>query len=80
MTQPRVLCATCGVENDSGEEVCTVCADERQYLPSGGQRWTTLAELAAGGCRVEVIERDARAHRRRQPALEAPGFLDDAAG
>jgi glyoxylase-like metal-dependent hydrolase (beta-lactamase superfamily II) len=26
-----------------------VCADERQWLPPGGQRWTTLAELAAAG-------------------------------
>src|SRR5690606_30258984 len=56
--QERVLCATCGVENDTGEQVCTICADERQYLPPGGQRWTTLAELAAAGCRVEVTERE----------------------
>ena len=54
----RVLCATCGVENDTGEEVCAICADERQYLPPGGQRWTTLAELAAGGCRIEITERE----------------------
>ena len=26
-----------------------MCADERQWLPPGGQRWTTLAELANGG-------------------------------
>ena len=51
-----VLCATCGVENDTGEETCTICADERQYLPPDGQRWTTLAERAAEGCRIEVTE------------------------
>jgi len=49
-------CATCGVENAVDDEVCAICADERQYLPPGGQRWTNLAERAAEGCRVEVAE------------------------
>jgi len=31
-----------------------VCADERQWLPPGGQRWTTLAELAAAGHASDV--------------------------
>ena len=31
-----------------------MCADERQWLPPGGQRWTTLAELAAAGHRSDV--------------------------
>jgi len=31
-----------------------VCADERQWVPPGGQRWTTLAELAAAGHRSDV--------------------------
>lgn len=42
------LCATCAVETDgprSAEEACPICADDRQYLPPGGQRWTTIAEL-----------------------------------
>lgn len=47
-------CATCGVENDVDAGVCAICADERQYLPPGGQRWTTLAERAAEGCRIDV--------------------------
>jgi hypothetical protein len=33
-----------------------VCADERQWVPPGGQRWTTLAELAAAGHRSLVRE------------------------
>jgi len=35
-----------------------VCADERQWLPPGGQRWTTLAELTAAGhaCDVRAVE------------------------
>ena len=31
-----------------------MCADERQWVPPGGQRWTTLAELAATGHRSDV--------------------------
>ncbi len=31
-----------------------MCADERQWLPPGGQRWTTLAGLAAAGHRSDV--------------------------
>lgn len=57
-TTPWRLCATCGVENDTDEDVCAICDDERQYLPPGGQRWTTLAERAEEGCRIEVTERE----------------------
>lgn len=43
------LCATCGLENPDTDQLpagdCPICADERQYLPPGGQRWTTLATL-----------------------------------
>ena len=43
------VCATCGNHFPGPRPgVCTVCADERQWLPPGGQRWTTLAELARG--------------------------------
>lgn len=56
MTTQWTLCATCGVENDTGEETCAICADERQYVPPSGQSWSTLAERAAAGCRVEVGE------------------------
>lgn len=53
------LCATCGVETDdarSAEQVCPICADERQYLPKGGQRWTTVAELHRQGHVLEWFE------------------------
>ena len=51
------VCATCG-NHLAGErpDVCVVCADERQWVPPGGQRWTTLAELAAAGHRSDVRE------------------------
>jgi hypothetical protein len=49
------ICATCGNHfPDPCPEVCVVCADERQWVPPGGQRWTTLAELAAAGHRSDV--------------------------
>jgi glyoxylase-like metal-dependent hydrolase (beta-lactamase superfamily II) len=54
-----VVCATCGNHFPGPQpQVCAVCADERQWLPPGGQRWTTLAELAAAGhaCDVRPVE------------------------
>jgi glyoxylase-like metal-dependent hydrolase (beta-lactamase superfamily II) len=52
------LCKTCGVEHDTAPEVCTICADDRQWVPRDGQQWTTLEQLAAEGMRsrVTVIE------------------------
>ncbi|ACZ32295.1 beta-lactamase-like protein [Xylanimonas cellulosilytica DSM 15894] len=50
------LCATCGVEHASRPEVCRICADERQWVPADGQRWTTLDELAAAGASVAFAE------------------------
>jgi glyoxylase-like metal-dependent hydrolase (beta-lactamase superfamily II) len=51
------VCATCGNHfPDPRPEVCVVCADERQWVPPGGQRWTTLADLAAAGHRSDVRE------------------------
>ncbi len=50
------LCATCGVEHASRPAVCKICADERQWVPAEGQRWTTLDELAAAGASVELTE------------------------
>ncbi len=49
------LCATCAVETDgprTSGQVCPICADERQYLPRGGQRWTTTDELMSDGHRI----------------------------
>lgn len=44
------LCATCGTSfSDAGAPppACPICEDERQYVPRGGQAWTTRAALAA---------------------------------
>ncbi|MET0704045.1 MAG: hydrolase [Mycobacterium sp.] len=48
-----LICATCAVEyEEPTPDDCPICADERQYLPASGQRWTTLGELAAAGQRL----------------------------
>ena len=36
--------------------MCAICADERQWVPAGGQRWTTFEELRQAGCRTSVAE------------------------
>ncbi len=45
-----MICETCGVQ--FGEKlflpICPICDDERQYVPEGGQKWATLAEVAEG--------------------------------
>ena len=49
------LCATCGVEQDPNTPLpdeCAICADERQYIPLGGQEWTTVEALAGAGYRA----------------------------
>lgn len=57
------ICATCAVEHaEPLPEVCAICADERQWVPASGQRWTTLPELAASGTTVEVVELEPDLH------------------
>lgn len=51
-----MLCATCGVEHVEPTGTCAICADERQWVPAGGQRWTSLRELRAQGHRVLIEE------------------------
>ena len=45
------ICQACGTQfppGDAPPASCPICTDWRQYVPAGtGQRWTTLAELAA---------------------------------
>ena len=47
----RSICVACGTQYPDAPappEQCPICLDPRQYVPPGGQRWTTLAELASG--------------------------------
>jgi hypothetical protein len=42
------MCATCGTqfsETAREPDACPICEDERQYVPPGGQTWTTLQAL-----------------------------------
>lgn len=51
------ICATCAVEHaEPLPDVCPVCADERQWVPAAGQRWTDLAEQQANGARLRWEE------------------------
>ena len=50
------VCETCGVEHANAVGVCVICADERQWVPSDGQKWATLKELTEAGRRVQIVE------------------------
>jgi hypothetical protein len=54
-----VICATCGVEHVEPAGTCRICADERQWVPGDGQRWTSLRELREAGHRVNIAELEA---------------------
>jgi hypothetical protein len=46
----RFICVACGTQFPDSEVAaasCPICTDPRQYVPEGGQQWTTIAELAA---------------------------------
>lgn len=56
-----ILCATCGVEQEAVDPaglpaVCAICADDRQWVPAGGQQWITIGELRSAGAGLEVAE------------------------
>lgn len=57
---PCYLCVTCGSQfapSDVPPTRCPICDDERQYVPSVGQRWTTPDALRAGHrCAVKQLE------------------------
>ena len=45
------ICTACGTQYPPSEAPppsCVICEDERQFVPLGGQSWTTLPALAAG--------------------------------
>ncbi len=46
---PHFICTACGMqyaESAAPPAQCTICEEERQYVPPGGQNWTTPAALA----------------------------------
>ena len=45
------ICTACGTQytpSSVAPRQCAICEEERQYVPPGGQTWTTLGALAAG--------------------------------
>src|SRR6187402_1445353 len=47
---PVTLCTACGTSYPDAAEPparCPICDDERQFVPTGGQGWTTRPALAA---------------------------------
>jgi hypothetical protein len=48
---PIHICSACGTSYPHTAQPpsgCPICDDERQYVPAGGQAWTTPARLASG--------------------------------
>jgi hypothetical protein len=46
---PASICTACGTEYPDGPEPppdCRICEEERQFVPEGGQGWTTIEALA----------------------------------
>lgn len=55
------ICTTCGTqypERETPPAHCPICEDERQYIGMGGQKWTTLEEMKAGGYRNAYYEHE----------------------
>lgn len=40
------ICTACGLQQPT-RDYCPICEDERQFVPEGGQTWTTLEALQA---------------------------------
>ena len=66
---PAFICTACGTQyppRDAPPAQCPICEDERQYVPPGGQTWTTLPALAATHFNV---------YRQHEPGLIGIGTL-----
>jgi hypothetical protein len=45
------ICVACGTQyppSSAPPDCCSICTDERQFVPTSGQAWTTLRQLRAG--------------------------------
>jgi hypothetical protein len=66
---PAFICETCGSEFTPSTEPpprCPICEDDRQYVPAGGQRWTTHEAIA---------RRHFNCYRRHEPGLTGIGTV-----
>jgi hypothetical protein len=60
---PAFICTACGTQyppSAAPPEKCRVCEEERQFIPPGGQSWTTLEQLKV---------RHLNAFRQHEPGL-----------
>ena len=66
MDSTHPICRTCGMQYEHGHDSrhCSICDDERQYVPSDGQQWTNLTELREAGHRSLL--------RQDSPSVSAP--------
>jgi hypothetical protein len=65
------ICATCGTqfaESHAPPSTCPICDDERQWVPPGGARWTTLDALR---------QTHRTTWKREEPGLMAIGTTPD---
>ena len=56
---PIQICSTCGTSFPDASEppsCCPICQDERQFVPLGGQVWTTPGKLASGHVSAAVAQ------------------------
>ena len=66
---PAFLCETCGSQftpSDQPPPGCPICQDERQFVPPGGQKWTTLDTLT---------RRHFNSYRQHEPGLIGIGTV-----
>jgi hypothetical protein len=66
---PAFICVTCGTQyppSAAAPPECPICLDERQFLPPGGQAWTTLEQMRVGYF---------NAWRRHEPDLYGIGTI-----
>ncbi|USQ81335.1 hydrolase [Ornithinimicrobium faecis] len=53
------ICETCAVETadlETPPEICAICDDERQWVPEGGSRWTSVEKQRENGTRIVISE------------------------
>ncbi|MDR7072440.1 MBL fold metallo-hydrolase [Fictibacillus barbaricus] len=68
------ICETCGVQYKSTNKVpeqCLICEEERQYVSSKGQNWTTLETLLESGKYKNIVKLE---EENLYSLTTAPGF------
>lgn len=68
---PSFICTACGTqypESTTAPPLCVICEEERQYVPPGGQGWTTLERLRIG---------HRNSYRQYEPGVTGIGTVPD---